>query len=1071
MLDKQGRMSGLKLGHVDFLLCLWLFVSFAFCPPNQVFAASNPASKALPADVTVVTAADKSGDDTGTVVLSWEPSVSGDCAGYRIYLETTLLKEIKNPAATGTEIGGLENGVSRRLRVSAIDSHGNESPGVKVIVVPLDDVPPVVSITGVEEGLYYAREVLPQVKVSDTNLAGTNITLNGIPYDLSPLTNDGEYDLSVTATDRAGNQTVHTVHFTIDTTPPAIKVANVTDGAFYGTDVTPVISVTDANLKTFSITVNSRPYTAGTPLTAEGTYTLSINAEDLVGNNSSTTLSFTIDKTPPVSTMETGQPKFPGNGTLYTITGQTPITVSARDEGSSPSGVAKIECRIDSSLEWFPYTSPVILTGLADGFHSLTCRAFDRAGNRENAHSIDVTIDNKPPVTDIALGSPAFPLASGGYVAATSTVFSLSAKDTQSGVAKTEYSVDHEAWLPYAPFTVTSEGRHTVSFKSIDNLGNEEEIRSVDVMIDKSPPLSRIVTGVPSHAGPNDTLYVTSATPFTIDTYDESAGVAKTEYRIDGGQWTQYAPFRINADGKHLVEYRSTNKLGYTEADRSLTVIVDKTPPTTAVFLEMEKLEPGGVFYINNKRAFTLDATDNLSGVKSTEYQIDHGRWIPYAPFSIALHGTHTVSFRSRDNVGNLEEAKTLTVTVDKTPPKTTIDVSPPKVLSAKGTLLVSDKTIFTLNTVDNESGVATTEYRLDGGPWKTFDPFTVTGQGKHLIEYRSIDKIGNLETTHSLHVIVDITTPVTSASVDGKKIEAGGTVYASGRTSFVLSSTSNVWGLKETEFRLDGGKWGVYGGPFTIPGEGSHLIEYRSVDKAGNLESARSFTAVVDNTPPVSTLNISSPKREADGAVYINSSTILVPMGTDNLSGIAKTEYRLAGKGIESDTLPFSIGTDGKYQIEYWSVDKAGNQETPKTVTVIVNNSLPVVITPDGKPLDKTSSGAKDATAGSVTSGKTPVSTATTTNVGDGALKANLTGQGAADKGAPAPAGTAVESPPPQTGGNNAIAPLPADADYVDSITGGVSGLEKEKKESNFWQYLSMGVVQFVLIIGVMLF
>ncbi|KAF0221740.1 MAG: hypothetical protein FD174_71 [Geobacteraceae bacterium] len=1058
MLDKWGRMGEIKFAHIGLFLFLWFWATCTLWPPNPVFGASNPAINASPEDVTGGAAADREGDDTGTVVLSWTPSVSGNCAGYRIYLGSTLLKEIKDPAARGTEIGGLENGVSRRLRVASYDTHGNESPGVKIIVVPLDDVPPVVTITGVDDGMYYTGEISPQVKVSDTNPAEKITALNGIPYDHTPLTADGVYTLSVTATDRAGNQTVKTVHFTIDTTPPSIKVANISNGAFYGIDVTPAVSVTDENLKTFSITVNGRPYAAGTPITAEGAYALTVIAEDLTGNNSSLTSGFTIDKTAPVSTLDAGQPRFPGSGTLY-ITGQTPITVAARDEGAHPSGVAGIECKLDSSHEWAPCNSPVTLAGLADGAHSVTCRAFDRAGNRETAHAITVTVDNTPPVTEMTLGSPGYSLASGGFAATTATEFSLSAREMLSGVSITEYSIDYGEWHPYAPFTVATEGRHTVSFKSTDNLGNEEDIRTVDLLIDNSPPLTRVIAGVPSHIGPYDTLYVTAATLFTTDAEDGFAGVAKTEYRIDGGEWAPYAPFRIDAEGKHLIGHRSTDRLGNMEADRSLAVIVDKTPPVTAASVNTEKMEPGGVIFLGSKSAFTLDASDNLSGVKSTEYQIDGGRWIPYAPFIIALQGTHTIGFRSGDNVGNLEEAKTVTVTMDKTPPKTTIDVSSPKIVSAKGTLLVTDKTIFTLNPADSESGVATTEHRIDGGSWRTSEPFTISGEGKHLIEYRSVDKVGNPEAPHSLNVIVNTTPPSTTASIDGQKSGIDGTVYATGKSSIAFSASGNLWGWKETEYRVDGGKWGVYEAPFTIPEEGNHLIEYRSMDKGGNRETVRSFTALVDNTPPVSTMSISTPKREADGVFYINSSTILVPMAADNLSGIAKTEYRLAGKGIERDPLPFSIATDGKYRIEYWSADKAGNLETPKTVTVIVNNSLPVVTTPDGKPLDKTGTAPKDSA---------PVNTGSATNAGDGALKAGPAEQPAGGKGPSV--NTAVDGSPQQAGGDNSQSRLLSAADYAASAEAGFVEPENEKKEGNFWQYLTMGVVQLVLIIGVML-
>ena len=54
-----------------------------------------------------------------------------------------------------------------------------------------------------------------------------------------------------------------------------------------------------------------------------------------------------------------------------------------------------------------------------------------------------------------------------------------------------------------------------------------------------------------------------------------------------------------------------------------------------------------------------------------------------------------------------------------------------------------------TLAASDNEggSGVEATEYRVDGGAWTAYtQPFTVAGDGRHTVDYRSTDGDGNLE-------------------------------------------------------------------------------------------------------------------------------------------------------------------------------------------------------------------------------------------------------------------------------------------------------------------------------------
>jgi hypothetical protein len=49
-------------------------------------------------------------------------------------------------------------------------------------------------------------------------------------------------------------------------------------------------------------------------------------------------------------------------------------------------------------------------------------------------------------------------------------------------------------------------------------------------------------------------------------------GVARTEYRVDGGAWTPYTvPFAVTAPNEHTVEYRSVDIKGNAEATKTLT--------------------------------------------------------------------------------------------------------------------------------------------------------------------------------------------------------------------------------------------------------------------------------------------------------------------------------------------------------------------------------------------------------------------------------------------------------------------------------------------------------------------
>jgi hypothetical protein len=87
-----------------------------------------------------------------------------------------------------------------------------------------------------------------------------------------------------------------------------------------------------------------------------------------------------------------------------------------------------------------------------------------------------------------------------------------------------------------------------------------------DELTDVAPP---VTTHATSGAGP---------VRVTLEAADEGAcasGLAKTEYRVDGGAWAEYSqPFSVSAPGAHTVEYRSTDSAGNQEATRQLSFTI-----------------------------------------------------------------------------------------------------------------------------------------------------------------------------------------------------------------------------------------------------------------------------------------------------------------------------------------------------------------------------------------------------------------------------------------------------------------------------------------------------------------
>jgi beta propeller repeat protein len=81
---------------------------------------------------------------------------------------------------------------------------------------------------------------------------------------------------------------------------------------------------------------------------------------------------------------------------------------------------------------------------------------------------------------------------------------------------------------------------------------------------------------------PNNNGWYRSDVSISLSATDNLSGVAKTEYRINEGNWTIYTgPFALSTEGTNTIEYQSTDRDGNIEQTKSLQVKIDKTTPIT----------------------------------------------------------------------------------------------------------------------------------------------------------------------------------------------------------------------------------------------------------------------------------------------------------------------------------------------------------------------------------------------------------------------------------------------------------------------------------------------------------
>ena len=74
-----------------------------------------------------------------------------------------------------------------------------------------------------------------------------------------------------------------------------------------------------------------------------------------------------------------------------------------------------------------------------------------------------------------------------------------------------------------------------------------------------------------------------------------------------------------------------------------------------------------------------------------------------------------------------------------------------------------------------------------------------------------------------------------------------------------------------------------------------------------------------------------------------MNSDVTVTLSGTDDRSGVAATYYCRDGSGPQLGTA-VTISADGVHDVAYWSVDVAGNVETPKHDTIRVDKQKPTI-------------------------------------------------------------------------------------------------------------------------------
>ncbi|EAW1352342.1 Ig-like domain repeat protein [Salmonella enterica subsp. enterica] len=731
------------------------------------------------------------------------------------------------------------------------------------------------------------------------------------PTDLA----DGQYTLTVEATDKAGNTVTKTIDFAVDTTlsVPVIVLDSADDTGIQGDNMTNSTQPTfalqhiddDAVRVTVSVehggvttTFDATKGTGGWSFTptgawADGDYTLSVSVEDKAGNTShSASLTVTVDTQIAINNIElVNDSGIPDDNLTNNVRPHFQVTV--------PTDVNVVRLSIDGGKTWFNATQSatpgawdyIWPDDVADGGYTLTVEATDKAGNK-TTQELDFTIDTTLSVPTLSLDSA-----------------------DDSGIAG-------------------------------DNITNVKTpgftLNNIDTDV------SRVIVEV-MHNG-----------------IKQEVPLVQT-----GGQW-RFAPTSDWADGDYILTVKVEDRAGNVKQSAPLTVTVDTHIAIDRIELVNDSGIPGDNLTNEARPHFQVTVPADVNGVRLS---IDGGKtWFDatqsatsgvwdYTWLTNVANGPHTLMVEATDKAGNKTTQK-LDFTIDTilSEPTITLDSADD---SAAGDNITNVKMPgFTLGNIDADvTKVVVTvahdgknqqiELIKNGGVWR-FTPGAAWTDGDYTLTVKVEDKAGNTNYSAPLTVTIDTQTSIDRIELLNDTGIVGDNLTNEARPQFHITVPTDV---NSVQLSLDGGiNWvnatltsdGVweYIWPTELV-ENTYTLTVKATDVAGNT-ATETLNFIIDTTLSTPTITLDS--ADDSGTANDNKTNVKTPGfiigGID--SDVTQVVVQVMRDGHSEEVeltqtngqwrfVPGSAWTDGDYTLTVTVKDEAGNirHSAPLTVTI----------------------------------------------------------------------------------------------------------------------------------------
>jgi hypothetical protein len=238
-------------------------------------------------------------------------------------------------------------------------------------------------------------------------------------------------------------------------------------------------------------------------------------------------------------------------------------------------------------------------------------------------------------------------------------------------------------------------------------------------------------------------------------TASDNNPIAKTEYSLDGTNWTTYsAPFAITEEGEITIFYRSVDANGDTEKVKQDTIKVDKTAPTITA---SRTPEPNVNGWNKTDVVIAFSCDDSSSGIDICSDDV-----------TVSNDGANqTVTGTGTDKAGNSASVTIEGINIDRTGPIVTINTPGENAEYSQNQVVLAD-----WQAVDSLSGIISVSATQENG--QAIDTATF---GQKTFTINTADKAGNVtEETVTYRIIYDFS-GFLSPVKDAKGYKSGSTI------------------------------------------------------------------------------------------------------------------------------------------------------------------------------------------------------------------------------------------------------------------------------------------------------